>query len=110
VVVGEWRRSAAEWRDIVDGWLASGWSRADYARHVGVHPSTLGWWRWKFGLRAAVGAGLEVGRPVFAEVVVVPDATAERAPDFVIELEDVRVRVAPGFDAMELRRLLATLC
>jgi len=72
---------------------------------VGVHPTTLGWWRWRLG-----AADEALGRPGFADVVLVPDRSAEQAPDFVVELADVRVRVSPGFDAPELRRLLAALC
>lgn len=110
------RRSAAEWREIVEDWLASGRSKDEYARALGVSPVTLGWWRWKLGASAED----EPGRlaPEFAEVVVIgsrPDgedgeAGRGRAPDFVVEVGDLRVRVAPGFDAPELRRLVETLC
>jgi hypothetical protein len=101
------RRSAAEWRELVDGLVASGWSKAEYARHVGVHPGTLGWWRWRFGREARPREERSLAR--FAQVVVAPDVVP--VPDFVVELaEDLRVRVPPGFDATELRRLLAALC
>lgn len=85
----------------MDGWLASGMTRAAFARSVGVQPSTLGWWHWK------------LRRPVepmsFADVVVDPSPSA-RPTDFVVELGDLRVRVSPGFDAGELRRLVEALC
>lgn len=107
------RRSADEWRVIVEEWLASGQSKEEYARGLGVSPITLGWWRWKLGAREEDGVA-EQATPGFAEVVLVePDdeaPAARDAPDFVLELGELRVRVSPGFDAPELRRLLAALC
>ena len=108
------RRSADEWRVIVEEWLASGQSKEVYARMLGVSPITLGWWRWKLGAREEAGVAEQV-KPAFAEVVLVePDdeaPAAREAPDFVLEMGgDLRVRVSPGFDGPELRRLLAVLC
>ena len=105
----EWRRSATEWGEIVEAWLASGCSRAEYARRVGVNATTLGWWRWKLGVPAERPTA-SPSLPAFADVVVVRDRVADEVPDFVIEVQDLRVRVAPGFDAVELRRLLAAVC
>lgn len=105
------RRTADEWRVIVAEWLASGRSKEDYARSLGVNPVTLGWWQWKLGLgRSATEAS--AGEPGFAEVVLVErdEEPVVHAPDFVVELRDIRVRVSPGFHGPELRRLLATLC
>lgn len=104
------RRTADEWRDIVDDWLASGQSKEEYARALGVSPITLGWWRWKLGVPAQAAASRPM-EPHFAEVVLVDnEVEVHETPDFVIELRELRVRVSPGFDAPELRRLLATLC
>lgn len=106
------RRSADEWRGIVAEWLASGRSTEDYARSLGVNPTTLGWWRWKLG-QPSSGASAIADEPGFAEVVVVDrdeEPVVHHAPDFIIELGDLRVRVAPGFHGPELRRLLGTLC
>ena len=83
------RRTAEEWRGIVQDWLASGRSKDVYARELGVSPVTLGWWQWKLG-------------------VVAPEPKS--APDLVVEVGELRVRVPSGFDAGELRRLVAALC
>lgn len=47
------------------------------------------------------------GPPAFLEVVV---QERERPPDLVVELGELRVRVPAGFDAHEVRRLVAALC
>jgi hypothetical protein len=98
------RRSAEEWRELVEEWLASGLSRAEFAARRRLNAVTLGWWKWKLGVRE-----LPEVVPAFVEVVV-DDAPSIDVPDFVVELEHVRVRVACGFDAGELRRLVGALC
>ena len=45
----------------------------------------------------------------FADVVVV-EPEPKSAPDLVVEVGELRVRVPSGFDAGELRRLVAALC
>ena len=97
-------RTTTEWRLVVETWRASGMSATAFARESGVNARTLRWWAWRLGSVAAEAAPV-----AFAEVVVSEPARAP-APDFVVELEGARVRVSPGFDASELRRLLAALC
>lgn len=91
------RRSKSEWRDLVERWRRSGQGRREFARSVGVNPSTLSWWCWK----------LQHEAPAFLEVVV---SEPEPSPDFELEVAGVRVRVPLGFDAHELRRLVDALC
>ncbi len=100
------RRTADEWREIVEDWRASGRSKEDYARELGVSPITLGWWQWKLA-GDAPGA---TATPRFAEVVVVTPYKPKAAPDLVVEIGDLRVRVPSGFDAGELQRLVSALC
>ena len=97
-------RTTAEWRQVVVAWRASGRPATAFAREIGVNARTLRWWAWRLGSVAARPAPV-----AFAEVVVAEPAQVP-APDFVVELEGARVRVSPGFDAVELRRLLAALC
>lgn len=98
------RRRAEEWRPIVEEWQRSGLRRSEFARARGVNPHTLGWWRWKLG---ASGGQQETS---FLEVVVEEPAAPPKAPDFVLELGDARLRIPCGFHGEELRRLVATLC
>jgi hypothetical protein len=99
------RRTAEEWRGIVEDWLTSGRPKEVYAREIGVSPVTLGWWQWKLGV--GVPESTQMAR--FADVVVVePDP--KPAPDLVVEVGELLVRVPSGFDAGELRRLIEALC
>ena len=93
------RRSASEWQELVEEWEVSGMSRAAFARTRDVNPSTLGWWRWRLYTRGQLG---------FCEVEV--EETVNAAPDFVLELEHLDIRVPCGFDADELQRLMHALC
>ena len=104
--MGARRRTADEWREIVARWRSSGRSKEDYARELGVSPITLGWWQWKL----AGDASVPTVTPRFAEVVVVTPNEPKAAPDLVVEIGDLRVRVPSGFDAGELRRLVSALC
>lgn len=87
---------------LVSEWECGDQSATEFARKRGLNVSTLRWWRWK--LRGE--AREERAMAAFFEVVV----EAPEPPDLVVELGDVRVRVPTGFDAGELRRLVAALC
>ena len=95
------RHSAAEWQHLIDQWLAGGQTREQFAHEHGLNPTTLSWWRWKLGQREQL--------PQFLAVDVV-DIEPGHAPDLIVELARVRVRVPSGFDAAELRRLVEALC
>jgi len=94
------RRTAQEWRRIVEDWGCSGLSKHEFAESIGVNPGTLGWWRWRFRSEPAL--------PAFIDVVVHEDQVV--APDFDLTVGNIGVRVPVGFDARELERLLAVLC
>lgn len=96
------RRSAAEWQHLVDRWLAGGQTRKQFAHAHGLNPATLSWWRWKLRQREQL--------PQFLAVDVVDIPRPVRAPDLIVELDHVRVRVPSGFDGSELRRLVEALC
>ena len=86
---------------MVEEWKASGLSKRQFAARHGMKAGTLGWWAWNLGRST----------PAFLEVVVEePEPRPERPPEFVVELARLRVRVACGFDAGELRRLVHALC
>jgi hypothetical protein len=96
------RRSASEWEALVQEWRASGLSRRAFAAWRRVHPQTLSWWAWRLG-----GGNRVAVRPAFVEVVV---SEPPSAPALVVEVGQVRVHVPRGFDAGEVRRLVAALC
>src|SRR5689334_11923506 len=100
------RRTAEEWRALVEAWLASGQRCDVFAEETGVRASQLGWWRWKLGLSAPSKS--EPTR--FLDVVVTTPVPQRLPPDLLVEVGAVRVRVPAGFDACELRRLVDALC
>ncbi len=97
------RRTPEQVAQIVREFHESGLTRAEFAKRVGVHPTTVGYWlrdhpaetrkpelipvRLKQGgPEVSIGAGIEV-----------------------IVRDDLRIRVEPGFHRETLLDLLATL-
>lgn len=98
------RRSAAEMRELLEQWAASGMSLAQFAQRHGVREKTLAWWRWELRRRAAAMASVE-----FVEVT--PGPSAPATPEgFEIRLpRGVVVAVPVAFDEDALTRLLGVL-
>jgi transposase len=93
-----------QWRRRIDQWRVSGLSvRVFCARH-GLATASFYNWRRVLQRRAAA-------EPLaFVPVQVVADVVPAQASALEVVLADGRaVRVAPGFDAATLRRLLAVL-
>jgi hypothetical protein len=84
---------------------ASGLSRAAFRRETGISTQRLKWWRRRLGARTEPAGKIE-----FVPVEVTPRA-AVVAADAAMEivLDEIRVRVGPGFDPGALRRLLEVL-
>ena len=97
------RRSESEWRALVAEWQASGESRKAFASRRGLAQGTFTWWAWRLRERTADA------EPAFLDVVVV-DSVVEEVPDLIVDVGQVRVRVAAGFDAQGLLRLVDALC
>jgi hypothetical protein len=97
-------RKEQQWQRRIDQWRTSGLSvRAFCARH-GL--TTAGFYNWRRVLERRAAEQV-----VFAPVRVVPDAMPAPTSALEVVLVDGRtVRVAPGFDAATLRRLLAVGC
>ncbi len=83
-------------REVLSRWEGSGLAVGEFARREGVAVSRLRRWQGKLGV--APGGG-------FVAVELGPG----RPGAFVVELGGLSVRVFPGFDAGELRRLLLAL-
>lgn len=92
-----------QWRRRIDQWRSSGLSVRDFCARHGLSTASFYNWRRVLERRAAE-------HPAFVPVQVVADATPEKADALEVVLLNGRtVRVAPGFDAATLRRLLAVL-
>ncbi len=97
-------RSMSEKRELVVAWRRSGLSASRFGRLAGVSATSLR--DWSVGLPPPPATATATQ---FVDVEVVePDA----APSLVVEVAHSghRVIVPPGFDAGELRRLVAVLC
>ena len=96
-------RKEQQWRRWIGEWRASGLSVRAFCDRRGLALPSFYAWRRTLERRAA-----EV--PAFVPVQVVADAAPAQASALEVVLVDgLTVRVAPGFDAATLRRVLAVL-
>ena len=96
-------RKERQWRRRIDQWRASGLSVRAFCAQHGLSSASFYHWRRVLQRRATE-------EPAFVPVQVVADAMPVQASLLEVVLADGRaVRVAPGFDATTLRRLLAVL-
>ena len=96
-------RKEQQWRRRIDQWRTSGLSVRAFCARQGLSTTNFYNWRRVLERRAAE-------QVVFAPVQVVADSLPTPTSALEVILADGRVvRVAPGFDAATLRRLLAVL-
>ena len=96
-------RKEQQWRRWIGEWRASGLSVRAFCDRRGLALPSFYAWRRTLERPAA-------GVPAFVPVQVVADGVPAQAGALEVVLRDGRaVRVAPGFDAATLRRLLAVL-
>ena len=92
-----------QWRRWIRQWQASGLSVREFCARNGLATASFYHWRRVLERRAPE-------RPAFVPVQVVADTPPSQASALELVLADGRaLRVAPGFDATTLRRLLAVL-
>ena len=92
-----------QWRHWIAEWRASGLSVRAFCDRRGLATPSFYHWRRVLERRAAE-------EPAFVPVRVEADAVPTQASALEVVLTDGRaVRIAPGFDAATLRRLLAVL-
>ena len=96
-------RKQDEWQRRISQCRASGLSVRAFCDRHGLSTASFYHWRRMLQRRAA-------GEPAFVPVQVVADAVPTQPSALEVVLTDGRaVRIAPGFDAATLRRLLAVL-
>ena len=96
-------RKERQWRQRISQWQASGLSVREFCARNGLATASFYHWRRVLERRAPE-------RPAFVPVQVVADTPPSQASALELVLADGRaLRVAPGFDATTLRRLLAVL-
>jgi len=94
------RRTPEERQEAVQAWRRSGMSQLAFAKVAGFSKESLRRWIREFPRRDADAVDVE-----FVEV-----ARVTAAPLVVVLPSGLRVEVAQGFDAVEVRRLVAALC
>ena len=97
-----------EWAQRLKQWEKSGQSAAEFGAREGIDAKRLKWWRWK--LRSQPREPRLPAPVRFLPVHVVESPVPRGAPPAFIEvvLANGRVvRIAPGFDADTLGRVLA---
>jgi transposase-like protein len=98
-------KTEARWRRLIAEQEHSGRSVREFAEEKGVSAWSLYGWRSRLGVAGGRGRGRTARRRDGDEVelvavdVVGAQAVTATEPQLVIELNDVRVRVARGFDA-----------
>ena len=96
-------RKERQWRQRISQWQASGISVREFCARNGLATASFYHWRRVLERRATE-------RPAFVPVQVVADTPPSQASALELVLADGRaVRIAAGFDAPTLRRLLAVL-
>ena len=96
-------RKERQWRRWIGEWQASGLSVREFCARRGLATPSFYHWRRVLERRTTE-------RPAFVPVQVVADTPPSQASALELVLADGRaLRVAPGFDATTLRRLLAVL-
>lgn len=73
------RRSAAQWRELVEAWSAAGQSAREFAEAHGVGEATLRWWRTQFRKSAPRAGGTEARAATLIPVRVVADESTPAA-------------------------------
>jgi hypothetical protein len=92
-----------QWQRRIEQWRVSGQSIRAFCAQHGLSSASFYHWRRVLERRAAE-------EPAFVPVRVEADAVPTQASALEVVLTDGRaVRIAPGFDAATLRRLLAVL-
>jgi len=99
------RRSREEWREIIAQQQASGLTVAAFCRRVQLSPVSFFAWRRKLQARAVADGA----RPTFAEVKILPEASAAATALELHWSSDRWIAVRPGFDRRTLLELLAAL-
>ena len=102
------RAGRAYWQEgdarlIVEAWQQSGETGAAFARRLGVHPRRLWWWASRLGRPERTAMRFHPVRVASAE-------SSRREGWIEMDLgRGQQVRVAPGFAAEDLRRVLTVL-
>jgi len=113
-----------EWAKRVERWRNSGLTTAEFAAELGINPRTLTYWAWTLK-REASGKkrvwSTQARKPLVARKAAASRASGGASSPFVelksdasharfeLEVRGRRLHIPDGFDAQQLRSLLAIL-
>jgi hypothetical protein len=110
VDLGMRRRSRAEGERLVSEFEQSGLGRKEFCAAAGLSVHTLDAWRRRIAGSREQMVPVEIVADRGARTGSMQAGSMERGGQFRVVLADgLRIEVEPGFDAAELRRLLAAL-
>ena len=92
------KTSESKWRALIAEQERSGQSIREFAESHGLAASTLYWWRAELKRRNVDLVPVEIVEP-----------STVTTSAFELSIGDATLRIPPGFDAAELRRLIAAL-
>jgi hypothetical protein len=102
--------AAEQWAKRVRQLEQSGLSLRAFAEREGLKAGSLSFWKWKLGQEHGRSDGAEATAPVSFVELRAEAGVASPGQPFEVELRSGRrVRVAAGFDAAELARLVVVL-
>lgn len=110
------RRSAQDWRGLIEEWQASGIDLTEFCRERRITPSRLRWWRWRLGIpsdRAPIrstGVTRRATRERNEWIRLEIDSPSSSNAAFELRWPSGKVLSIPGnFDAEALGRLLTVV-
>ena len=112
------RVSRDEWAKRVERWRDSGLTTVEFAAELGINPHSLTYWAWT--LKREAGGKKRVWPKKSRKQAVARKAAVSSAPfvevkshtpraQFELEIRGRRLHIPDGFDAQQLRSLLAIL-
>ena len=110
------RRSAQDWRGLIEEWQASGIDLVEFCRERRITPSALRWWRWRLGIPPgqapirSVGVARRATRKGNEWIRLEIESPSSSYEAFELRWPSGRVLAIPrNFDAEALCRLLAVV-
>lgn len=113
--LGRPRRSAGDWRGLIEEWRESGIDLTEFCRERRITASSLRWWRWRLGIssdpsacKAGGGAMLRAPRNEWIQLEIETPKSTGRG--FELRWPNGRILAIPAnFDAEALGRILAVV-
>jgi hypothetical protein len=102
-------KKRSDWKNLIQGWLKSNFSIAEYCNQNNLSQSTFQYWRAKFGpnnKRGKMDNGVETPKFVPVEIAVEPPKDKENEDSLLLQYPNgCLVRINKEFDLKILQRI-----